>query len=327
MSSPSVPLLHESYELYRTRLAALLHRRVVEAFDSICEEAWSQCREYNELDRHLMQFQTALSMVGSWPASVLEKERDILSAAGDARLQDSIATLYVLQVRLLHQACPGQQRHGVTVELPDECAFLRSMYVSAARCAWRHARLYFRFAPPDQMQRNRAEMSALLLAAIREALDRVVPARDIQQALLDKHEEVREEIVVLTEPVVVAAPAPLAPMPEYALPASSPPPPAPMLSSFLDPSPPPPAVVGENVNDVRILHIQQPLLSFDRPVPEPPSLFDALQSATTTSSTPAPAPAAAASLDDVFADLGGGGGGGSLFDSARPAFPLQSMNI
>lgn len=193
----------QSYHLYRDKLTHLLERRIYKVFRHIADIAYEQCKNTNTIDKHVAQFQNALSFVAQWMPAETEKELHIfVLESGLEDFQDCISCLYVLQTRMLVDVKPGMKRHSISIEIMESAPFLHSIYIACARIIWKQALLFGCTFPENVIKMYQQRIHDLLTSTIKQAIDELIPISTIQRALLETYEDVREETTTEFEPVV-----------------------------------------------------------------------------------------------------------------------------
>lgn len=196
----------DSYQLYRDKLSYLIERRIYKVFRHLADIAFQQCKNTNTIDKHVAQFQNALSFITKWMPSEVEQELSIfIKESGLDDFQDCISCLYVLQTRMLVDVKPGMQRHSITLDIMDAAPFLHSIYVTCARVIWKQALLFGCTFPETVTKLYQQKIHELLLTTVKQTIDEIIPVSKIQRALLETYEDVREEVTTEMEPSTTAA--------------------------------------------------------------------------------------------------------------------------
>jgi hypothetical protein len=171
---------------YTTQLVNVLSPLVYEGLTSIYTEA---LKVSNGADNILKVFQSFLRRIPKWNPEMIKQESDriMTNSKSFAWLSDLVkATLkanmivltYNPNVRLQNKIDPKYYKE---VKLED---FVHKVYIECARELWNNPYLMYHQYPPIELKRNQRDTMNLIKDAIREAIRKLLPLKEILEIYL-----------------------------------------------------------------------------------------------------------------------------------------------
>lgn len=158
--------LMQARETYVRRFEHLVENYVLGVFDSM----------YLPVKRQpLKVFQARLREIPNWNAQIIKHHTDMLSLECDC-LTEIIAALFVSQVKILTSIRLSNQKKSVSLKVPSNEDYIHRYFVEAARSFYLSP-YCFKY---DEMRKKRA----VLVAAVDEAVNKLLPHRKILRACL-----------------------------------------------------------------------------------------------------------------------------------------------
>lgn len=197
--------LHESRNEWCGRLVSLFTPLVTEGIQSIFDEAWKMCVENDEVGKYLMTFQNLISRIPKWNSVIVEEERKrIIERSGCNYLEDLIACVHIIQLKVLTCIRVGNKQKKIDISIPKLDHFIHKVYVNVARKLYMNVYLYEKNMTALQKQKNMREMELLIQECILVTIRESVPTEEIIRAYMDESEEQEEEVFVeqIQEPVI-----------------------------------------------------------------------------------------------------------------------------
>lgn len=189
--------LHESKNEWCSRLVGIFCPLVVEGIDSIFKESYKMCQEKNELSKYLMTFQQFLSHVPKWNSLTVEEERKrIIERSGCNYLEDLIACVHIIQLKVLTCIRVGNKQKQIDISIPKLDNFIHKVYINVARKLYVNIYLFEKSITPLQIQKNRREFEMIVQECIMTTIRESIPTEDIIRAYMDESIEHEEEVTI-----------------------------------------------------------------------------------------------------------------------------------
>ena len=178
-SSASAPLLLERraqyYEYLLDAMRSNIHRRVREWFDAI----YADKKRRPQALKHL---QDVLAKVAGWNAMRVAAETAAVVSNEDAEYLPKLLTaLLTVEIKLLvvDEAAGSFDAKDVTVRVPALEAFVHQCFVESARQLWKNIALFDPTLSKLEQQKNFVTCDAIVSKAIRDAVRKSLPIKDI----------------------------------------------------------------------------------------------------------------------------------------------------
>jgi len=206
--------LHESRNEWCSRLISIFCPLIIEGVRSIFNESWKLCIDNDEASKYLMTFQNLLSRVPKWNNMIIEEERRrIIERSGCNYLEDLIACVHIIQLKILTCIRVGNKQKKIDISIPKLDEFIHKIYINTARKVYTNVYLFEKPVAPLQQQRNNRELELIVQECIMTAIRDSIPTEEIIRAYMDETEEVEEQVIIEkieekeTEPVAPPAAA------------------------------------------------------------------------------------------------------------------------
>jgi hypothetical protein len=172
---------------------------------SIFNEAWKICHDTNEPAKYLMTFQNFLSRVPKWNSVIVEEERKrIVERSGCNYLEDLIACVHIIQLKVLTCIRVGNKQKKIDITIPKLDHFIHKVYIQVARKLYVNIYLFEKNISPLQIQKNGRELELIVQECILTTIRESIPTEEIIRAYMDESVEHEEEVTIepFAEPVV-----------------------------------------------------------------------------------------------------------------------------
>lgn len=207
MDDFNVSFLHESRNEWCAQLLNILTPYIVSGFKLIFSDAVQLCRTNNEPDKYLKTFQNLLARIPKWNENVLEKEKNkIITQSGCAYLEELIACVHIIQLKLLTAIRVGSKQKKVDIHIPKLDGFLHKIYINAARKIYKNVYLFELNISPLESQKYTRGLELIVQECIMSTIRDSIPIENILRAYMDETseedvtEEIKEEIIPADEP-------------------------------------------------------------------------------------------------------------------------------
>ena len=197
--------LQESRNEWCSRLVSIFCPLVIEGMKSIFNEAWKICHDTNEPAKYLMTFQNFLSRVPKWNSVIVEEERKrIVERSGCNYLEDLIACVHIIQLKVLTCIRVGNKQKKIDITIPKLDHFIHKVYIQVARKLYVNIYLFEKNISPLQIQKNGRELELIVQECILTTIRESIPTEEIIRAYMDESVEHEEEVTIepFAEPVV-----------------------------------------------------------------------------------------------------------------------------
>ena len=197
--------LQESRNEWCSRLVSIFCPLVIEGMKSIFNEAWKICHDTNEPAKYLMTFQNFLSRVPKWNSVIVEEERKrIIERSGCNYLEDLIACVHIIQLKVLTCIRVGNKQKKIDITIPKLDHFIHKVYIQVARKLYVNIYLFEKNISPLQTQKNGRELELIVQECILTTIRESIPTEEIIRAYMDESVEHEEEVTIepFAEPVV-----------------------------------------------------------------------------------------------------------------------------
>jgi len=197
--------LNESRNEWCARLVSIFTPLIREGIQSIFNEAWKLCLDTNEVNKYLMTFQNLLSRIPKWNSIIVEEERKrIIQRSGCNYLEDLIACVHIIQLKVLTCIRVGNKQKKIDISIPKLDSFIHKIYIHVARKAYMNVYLFEKNISPLQVQKNNRELEVIIGECILMAIRESIPTEEIIRAYMDESVEQEEEVVIenIEDPVL-----------------------------------------------------------------------------------------------------------------------------
>ena len=197
--------LNESRNEWCARLVSIFTPLIREGIQSIFNEAWKLCLDTNEVNKYLMTFQNLLSRIPKWNSIIVEEERKrIIQRSGCNYLEDLIACVHIIQLKVLTCIRVGNKQKKIDISIPKLDSFIHKIYIHVARKAYMNVYLFEKNISPLQAQKNNRELEVIIGECILMAIRESIPTEEIIRAYMDESVEQEEEVVIenIEDPVL-----------------------------------------------------------------------------------------------------------------------------
>ena len=205
MDDYNVTNLYESRNEWCARLVNILTPLVTQGLSSIFTESWNMCVTNNEVDKYLMTFQNLLCRVPKWNSVIVEEERKrIIEKSGCNYLDDLIACVHIIQLKVLTSIRVGNKQKKIDISIPKLDHFIHKVYIHAARKIYSNVYLFEKNINPLQTQKNTRELEIIVQECILNAIRESIPTEMIIRAYLDESVEQEEDVIIenVEEPIL-----------------------------------------------------------------------------------------------------------------------------
>ena len=197
MDDFNVSALHESKNEWGARLLTILTPLIIEGLKSIFDESVKLCQDNNQMDKYLMTFQNLIARIPKWNTSIVENERKrIIERSGCNYLEDLVACIHIVQLKLLTAMRVGQKQKKIDIDIPKLDTFIHRAYINVARKVYKNVYLFELNIPHLQIQKHNRELEIIIQEAILNTVRESIPVESILRAYMDEtvEEDVVEEI-------------------------------------------------------------------------------------------------------------------------------------
>jgi len=207
MDDYSITSLGESKNEWCARLINVLTPELIQGLKSIFEEAWKLCEANDEEDKYLLTFQTFLSRVPKWNATIIQDETNrIIERSGCAYLEELLTCVHVIHLKILTCVRVGQRQKKVDIDVPPLKDFIHKAYINIARKVYTNIYLFEKNIPPLQIQKHNRELEMIIKECILNTVRESIPVDSLLRAYMDETEEQDVEVKEVEEKVLVKAP-------------------------------------------------------------------------------------------------------------------------
>jgi len=214
MDDYSISSLGESKNEWCARLVNTLTPPIIQGLKSIFLEAWNLCEENTQKDKYLMTFQTFLTRVPKWNATIIENEKKrIYEISGCSYLEELITCVHIIQLKALSCVRVGQKQKKVDINIPSVDDFIHKIYINSARKIYTTIYLFEKNIPPLETQKRNRELECIIKECILDTVRESIPVENILRAYMDETTENEVDVKVVDE---------VLPMPEEEIPAQVP---------------------------------------------------------------------------------------------------------
>ena len=208
MDDYTVSSLSESKNEWCARLVNTLTMPIIQGFKSIFDEAWKLCEENTQKDKYLMTFQTFLTRVPQWNATIIETEQKrINETSGCGYLEELITCVHVIHLKALTCVRVGQKQKKIDLNIPSINEFIHKIYINVARKLYTTIYLFEKNIPPLEVQKRNRELECIIKECILNTVRESIPVENILRAYMD--ETVEQDVEV--KEVIEETPIPQAP--------------------------------------------------------------------------------------------------------------------
>jgi hypothetical protein len=197
MDDFNVSALHESKNEWGARLLTILTPLIIEGLKSIFDESVKLCQDNNQMDKYLMTFQNLIARIPKWNTAIVENERKrIIDRSGCSYLEDLVACIHIVQLKLLTAMRVGQKQKKIDIDIPKLDTFIHRTYINVARKVYKNVYLFELNIPHLQIQKHNRELEIIIQEAILNTVRESIPVESILRAYMDEtvEEDVVEEI-------------------------------------------------------------------------------------------------------------------------------------
>lgn len=197
MDDFNVSALHESKNEWGARLLTILTPLIIEGLKSIFDESVKLCQDNNQMDKYLMTFQNLIARIPKWNTAIVENERKrIIERSGCNYLEDLVACIHIVQLKLLTAMRVGQKQKKIDIDIPKLDTFIHRAYINVARKVYKNVYLFELNIPHLQIQKHNRELEIIIQEAILNTVRESIPVESILRAYMDEtvEEDVVEEI-------------------------------------------------------------------------------------------------------------------------------------
>ena len=205
MDDYSITSLGESKNEWCARLINVLTPELIQGLKSIFEEAWKLCEANDEEDKYLLTFQTFLSRVPKWNATIIQDETTRIIERC-AYLEELLTCVHVIHLKILTCVRVGQRQKKVDIDVPPLKDFIHKAYINIARKVYTNIYLFEKNIPPLQIQKHNRELEMIIKECILNTVRESIPVDSLLRAYMDETEEQDVEVKEVEEKIVVKAP-------------------------------------------------------------------------------------------------------------------------
>ena len=203
MDDYSLHSLTESKNEWCARLVNVLTPTIIDGFKSIFQEAWTLCKDNEEIDKYLLTFQTFLARIPKWNNTIIEEETTrIISTSNCGYLEDLISCVHIIHLKALTCIRVGQKQKKISLDIPPLGKFIHNVYVNVARKIYTNIYLFERNIPALQTQKHNRELELIIKECILTTIRDSIPVESLLRAYMDETTE--EEVQVKEELIDVA---------------------------------------------------------------------------------------------------------------------------
>ena len=197
--------LYHSRDEWSMRLISIITPLTIEGIKSIFNEAWKMCLDNDEQSKYLMTFQNLLSRIPKWNSVIVEEERKrIIEKSGCNYLEDLIACVFIIQLKVLTCIRVGNKQKKIDISIPKLDHFIHKVYIHVARKVYMNIYLFEKNISPLQVQKNGRELEQIVQECILATIRESIPTEQIIRAYMDESVEHEEVVTIehLDEPVL-----------------------------------------------------------------------------------------------------------------------------
>jgi len=207
MDDYSLHSLTESKNEWCARLVNVLTPTIIDGFKSIFQEAWTLCKDNEEIDKYLLTFQTFLARIPKWNNTIIEEETTrIINTSNCGYLEDLISCVHIIHLKALTCIRVGQKKKKISLDIPPLGKFIHNVYVSVARKIYTNIYLFERNISALQTQRHNRELELIIKECILNTIRDSIAIESILRAYMDETTEeevqVKEELIDVVDTTV-----------------------------------------------------------------------------------------------------------------------------
>lgn len=207
MDDYSITSLSESKNEWCTRLINIFTPAIISGLKSIFNEAWTLCKDNEEVDKYLMTFQTFLSRVPKWNSTIIETERKrICEVSGCGYLEELITCVHIIQLKALSCVRVGQKQKKIDVNIPSVDEFVHKVYINVARKLYTNIYLFEKNIAPLQIQKHNRELEIIIKECVMNTIRDTMPVESLLRAYMDETQE--QDVEIKEEEIIKQIEAP-----------------------------------------------------------------------------------------------------------------------
>jgi hypothetical protein len=208
MDDYSINSLGESKNEWCARLVNILTPELIQGLKSIFEEAWKLCRANDEEEKYLLIFQTFLSRIPKWNATIIQDEvTRIIEKTGCTYLEELLTCVHVIHLKILTCVRVGQKQKKIDIDVPSLTIFIHKTYINIARKVYTNSYLFENNIAPLQIQKHNRELELIIKECILNTIRESIPVDSLLRAYMDETEEQDVEIKEVEEKIPIVKPA------------------------------------------------------------------------------------------------------------------------
>jgi hypothetical protein len=207
MDDYSLHSLTESKNEWCARLVNVLTPTIIDGLKSIFQEAWTLCKDNEEIDKYLLTFQTFLARIPKWNNTIIEEETTrIISTSNCGYLEDLISCVHIIHLKALTCIRVGQKQKKISLDIPPLGKFIHNVYVNVARKIYTNIYLFERNISALQTQKHNRELELIIKECILNTIRDSIPVESLLRAYMDETTEeevqVKEELIDVVDTTV-----------------------------------------------------------------------------------------------------------------------------
>lgn len=193
----------QSRSVYIDILGRYLTPQIIFGIQRIFDDNYEKCVAFNEMDKYISAFQTALREIPRWNPNTIEEECvRIKTHSQCSYMEDILSCVHILHIKLLTCIRVGNHQKKIDISCPKFANFIHKVYISVARKLFVNAYLFKKASGLD-LQKNNREIEVIVQECITGVMLDSLPTETIIRAYLD--EVVEEEEEVFIEPIPIDA--------------------------------------------------------------------------------------------------------------------------
>lgn len=214
----SVNVLVEAKKEYTEQLISLLYTEIYKGFQSIWQNAkyaqqkLAQRETPEELPTQgslLLEFQERVRMVPKWSDEIISNEYiRIVEATNCEYLDELLTAVFISHVKVLSAVRLSPETSRINIKVPSAKNFIHKCYIEAARKFYENP--FLMEDRPDktsyeQIQRNLRESYSVIQLCIKDAIQKLLPTKDLLTQYLEPAPEpdLTSSITTETQSVIV----------------------------------------------------------------------------------------------------------------------------
>jgi hypothetical protein len=154
-----------------------------------------------------MTFQNFITRIPKWNNQIIESEKKrIVEQSRCAYLEELIACVHIIQVKLLTAMRVGQKQKKLDIDIPKIDEFIHKCYIRCGRQIYKNVYLFENNIVPLQRQKHKRELETIVQECILTTIRESIPIDSILKAYMDEsvEEDIKEEIkeeIIPNEPI------------------------------------------------------------------------------------------------------------------------------